>query len=416
MPVRISSEEAYMAGRAAGLKWAESKDPTLRVQSSFRWAKIQYPATADLDLRRELIEFDRMRLAADLDLTKFPECRGLRQVVEVERRGFRNACGDEFAMAFEYNWHWLISRRFNARYVGRTPPPAQCTDIWFANTREGGPIHASNRDDVRENYTATSNKIPSSGSPGNERFTGFAQVGGVSSAVLCDEEPEEWFPVRLDWIDTRGIASLPEYVEFLGRYRDFWGPCNSIFVDSQWNFVAIEKANRRMGVRYAKDGACAITACAYLTPEMNAFKKERDALSFKVRGWTTDNPDAAYWNGCERRYRRLLKLVDEENRRGPTLLGAARIVLDHAVPFPDCICVAGEKGHPDEQLQNWTLISFARCVVGPNRRMLYWQMDPTKPIPVYRTKSHLIVGQGIAENPSWARELAEAGDIGGPAQ
>jgi len=201
---------------------------------------------------------------------------------------------------------------------------------------------------------------------------------------------------------------------FLDRYKDFWGPGNQIYVDPELNFVAVEKANRRMGVRYSTNGACAITACAYLIPEMAAFKKERDAISLKARGWTDDNPDSRYWEGCERRYHRLLKLVEEENRRGASLLGAARIVLDHAVPFPDRICVAGEKGHPDEKLQNWTLQTFVRCISGPNRRMLCWQMDPTKPIPVYQTKPWYLTGGGVAMRPEWERELAEAGDLGGP--
>lgn len=410
MAFRITKEQAYAAGREAGQSYQGGATVAeQRLQNSIRWVEVQYPAAQGLDLRRELIEFDRMRMAADLDLTRFPECRGLRELVEAERKGFAEVCADPFLMAFHYNNYWYCSRVLNVRYVGRAPEPSRCTDFWFAETKEGGPIRGCNRDDIRENYTSF--PIPDFSGPA-QRFTAITQVGGVSAAVLCDEAPEDWFPVNLNWIDRRDLRTLPDYMRFLERYRDFWGPGNQLYVDPQMNFAAVEKANRRMGVRYST-GCCAITACAYLTPEMAAFKKERDAVSLTARGWTRDCPDVAYWEGCERRYRRLLKLVEEENRRGATLLGAARIALDHAVPFPDRICVAGEKGHPDEQLQNWTLQTFVSCELGPNRRMLCWQMDPTKPIPVYQTKPHYLPGDGIAMRPEWLRELADAGDIGG---
>ena len=399
MGLNITREQAYAAGRAAGAA-AEARV----VENSFRWARIQYAGAEGLNLRDELLTFDRRRMAADLDLRKFPECRGLREMVETERQGFLDACPDPLQLAMYHSWYWYVSRVLNTRQVARTPPPAQCTDFWFAETREGGPIHGSNRDDLPANYPSL--PIPTRG-PAEERFTQITCVGGVSAAVLCDEEPEDWFPVRMEWITPPGIRSLKEFLNFMERYHDFWGPGNRIYVDPDLNFAAVEKANRRMGVRYSTNGACAITACAYLTPEMHAFKKERDAISIKARGWTNDCPDFLYWQGCERRYRRLLQLVEEEGRRGATLRGAARIALDHAVPFPDRICVAGEKGHRHEQLQNWTMTSFVRCISGPNRRMWHWQMDPQKPVPVYRTKPLMLQGDGLTSRPEWERELAQ---------
>jgi hypothetical protein len=411
MKLRMTKAQAYAQGRAAGAAYCgDSSAAACGAEGFQRWIEIQYPAAAGLDLRHEMIEFDRMRMNADLDLARFPECRGLREVVEAERRGFAEVCDDPFLMASHFSNYWYCSRVLNVRYVGRAPEPSRCTDFWFAETKEGGPIHGCNRDDLREKYTSF--PVPASGGA-ERRFTEVTQVGAVSAAVLCDEAPEDWFPVNLDWFDLSGLRTLPDYLEVLERYRDFWGPGNRIYVDPGMNFAAVEKSNRRMGVRYATDGCCAITACAYLTPEMAAFKKERDAASLEARGWTRDCPDMAYWEGCERRYHRLMQLVEEENRRGATLLGAARIALDHAVPFPDRICVAGEKGHPDEQLQNWTLQTFVTCVAGPNRRMLCWLMDPTQPIPIYKTKPHYLPGDGVAMRPEWTRELADAGDIGG---
>ncbi len=49
------------------------------------------------------------------------------------------------------------------------------------------------------------------------------------------------------------IKNLKDFVDFLYRYREFWGPGNIVFADPEFNSVAIEKSNCRMGVRWAKN-------------------------------------------------------------------------------------------------------------------------------------------------------------------
>jgi len=416
MLLKITTEEAYEQGRQAAEKLLASGDTMAAGEANFTWARTAYPAIGDLDLSEELVRFSRERMESDLDLAKYPECRGLREVVDSERKGFADVCDDPFLAALQYDWFWYVSRRLKVRFVGKSPPPSQCTDFWFADTKEGGPVHGSNRDDVLFRYGAgfRESNLPATG-PAEERFEAITCVGGVSSACYCDDEPECLFPVNVDWVLPDEITDLREYMAFLERYREFWGPGNRIYVDRDLDFAAVEKANVRMGVRYTT-GFSAITACAYLTPEMNAFKKERDRLSFEARGWPEDdNTDKRFWGGCERRYRRLLDLVEQEYRRGATLIGAAHIALDHAVPAPDRVCVAGEKCHPDEKLQNWTLTSFAKCISGPNRRILSWTIDPTDPQPIYTTECHVRAGEGLGHRQAeWEQEVAGAGEIGLP--
>ena len=414
MALKVTKQQAYADGRRAGEQAAQGGglgSLYTQLQHNIKWAKASYMGAEDVDLREELLKFSRQRMASDPDLTRYPECRGLRELVEAERQGFAEALDDPVAAAAHFDWYWFCSRRLNTRFVGRTPPPSQCTDFWFGDTQEDGPIHGSNRDDVLFRYPANFRREPTTAGEGRH-IKRITCVGGVSAAVLCDEEPECLFPVNLDWIMPDGIAGLGEHVAFMESYREFWGPGNQLWVDPEMNFAALEKANIRMGVRYSQ-GRGAITACAYLTPEMNAFKKERDRASLEVRGWTEDSLDAVYWDGCERRYRRLLGLVEAEAERGATLIGAAQIALDHAVPFPDRICLAGEQGHPDEKMQNWTLNSFARCISGPNRRMLWWCIDPTDPVPIYHTPCVVAPGGGLEHRRAeWEQQVAAAGEIG----
>ncbi len=409
--LNISTEQAYASGAEAGenIRKGGAEAAERRCQQFVNWTNIQYPPSQALDLFDEIIKFDRMRMTADLDLTRFPECRGMRQLVEAARRGFADRYDNPLMLALHFNIHWFHSRVMNVSYVGRAPEPPKCTDFWFAETCEGGPIHGSNRDDIREHYLSFPE--PVGGQP-PKKFDRITKIGGVSSAVLCDEAPTEWFPVNMAWLDLRDLDTLPEYMKFMEHYRDFWGPGNSIYVDKHLNSVSVEKANRRMGLRYHNNGCSAITAGAYLTPEMAAFKRDRDLASFKARGLPSDCTDALYWAGCERRYKRLIKLVEAENARGATLLGAANIALDHAVPFPDRICIAGEKSHPDEALQNWSLQTFAAVLSGPNQRCLHWNMDPTKPIPIYKLTPWYLTGKDIPMRQEWLNELKLAGELG----
>ena len=410
MKLRLTPAEAHAKGRQRATQLA-AQDYTVNLKNGYHWVRESYLGAEHMDLEQELLKFHRRRMADEMDLTKFPECRGVREIVEAERRGFREVLDLPLAEAFAYDWFYFCSRYLNVHAVGKAPPPAKCTDIWFADTREGGPIHASNRDDVLFNYRQDTIQ-PGKRGGGDMIVNEVACVGGVSAAVLCDEAPNCMFPLDLAWLDTRDLRTVFQYVDFLDRYQEFWGPGNRIYVDSEWNFAATEKANVRMGVRYSK-GWAAITACAYLTPEMNAFKRERDLVSFQTRGWNPhDNSDKAYWDGAERRYRRLMQLTEAEAARGATVLGAARVVLDHAVPFPDRVCLAGEQGHPDEKLQNWTLLSFSRCVSGPNRRCYFRQLDRATMAPIYQAPCHIIPGDDVVVKPEWQAELDAAGELG----
>ena len=409
-----SVSEARAQGRAAAEQLVGRKRERVEgdMRSGFQWATISYPILTDADLRDMLPRFAEERLASDIDLTRYPECRGMMERVRAQREGFAEVITDPLLAAFYHDWYWFCSRRLNTRFVAATPPPAQCMRFLFADTAEGGIISAGNIDDVMINFAHNDHGIPETG-PEETHYDCVTCVGGVSSAVLCDDEPECLFPVQLGWIMPAGTTDLREYMEMMARYADFWGPGNQLYIAPDMTFAAVEKANVRMGVRYSS-GWGAITACAYLTPDMFAFKQERAQRSFEVRGWTDDNPDAAYWKGCEERYRRLLELCEAEHKRGATLLGAAAIALDHAAPLPERICLAGERGHKDEVLQNWTQRSDASVVSGPNRRMLFWTIDPNDPKPVYHTPCHVRAGVGLeSRQAEWEAEVKAAGEIGG---
>jgi hypothetical protein len=400
----ISVQEAYERGKKAGLMVLNDPNWLKMAESMMDRVRRNYPASRELDYKSELVKIEKERINAGIDLTKFPECRKWIDVVRAEHRGFLEACSNEWMMAFHFNWYWFITRRLNTRYVRKLAQKEKCTSVWFSHGDEG-PMIGQNIDDIKRPFLKFS---PPEKGPSGEKFKKITLVGGASASVLCDEEPENIFPVDVFEIMPEDIKELPQFVDFLYRYREFFGPGNMIFVDTEMNSVVIEKSNCRMGVRWAKNGASAVTSCAYLTPEMNAFKKERDRISFELREFDPfDNPDYVFWDGCERRYKRLLKLVDELASGTPTLEGLIEIMLDHSVPFPDRICLAGEKGHRDEIETNWTLVSWSSVLFGPTRRTLWWRQEGDKPI--YETKPFLIPGEGVKIKEEWKKGIRMEG-------
>lgn len=408
-----SVSDVKAAGKAKAQALIETRKSWLEndMAVAFEYATIAYPILSEADLRHMLPRFSQKRMASDLDVTRYPECGGMAERVRAMRRGAAEVITDPLLAAFYHDWGWFGSRRLNTRFVAAAPPPPQCTRLFFADTAEGGEIQAGNIDNVLMQFEHDNRPPPQTG-PAETRFEQVTQVGAVSSAVLCDEEPECLFPVDMAWIMPSGMTDIHAYVDMLARYMEFWGPFNGLYVAPDMRCAVIEKANVRMGVRYS-DGWGAITAGAYLDPAMHAFKESCSQRSFEVRGWGADNPDAVYWDGCEKRYRRLLSLAEAEHQRGATLLGAARITLDHAVPFPERICLAGERGHPEEKLQNWSMLSSAEVSSGPNRRSLFWKIDPEDLKPIYHTRCHVRAGAGLeARQQEFEAEIEAAGEIG----
>jgi len=153
-----------------------------------------------------------------------------------------------------------------------------------------------------------------------------------------------------------------------------------------------------------------VTACSYITPEL---AKLRDELLRKVaehKGETWENSlDRMYTHGADKRQHRLLKLTFAEARRpgGATLWGALAVAADRAVPYPECVCIAGETCAPDRQsMPEWSVTQHAAVISGPNRRLLYRtieDMDHPKPVVDYVPK--LKLGDGVEMKPEWQAEI-----------
>ena len=403
-------QEGRGCGRAAGAN-IQTQSFVQSMNETFRNALELYPSMGKVDLAAAIRDYDRERLACEPDYAKFPEMRGLLERHLGEREGFREASGlDETAAAFQFSWHWFLSRRVNSRHLSRYDliAPRGCTNVFFPHGKDGVTV-SDNRDDwPRVEYRE---KIPKFRVPPPARTSkvSFGQ-GGASSACLLDEDPQCCFPCDpFELMPKECYDDIHAAVEFLTRYREFYGPGNQIWCDSKLNAVAVEKTTCRVAFRWPTvNGAVCVTACSYVDPELNAYKKERTRKAMAIKGETEANsPDWNYFEGSDARHRRLIALTDAEAKHGATLWGAFDCVADTKVSFPARVCLAGEKTFPDrEPNANWSLTEYAAVITGPKRRALYRSMqDLVHPKPIYSYKPKLVLGKGVKMRPEWQADV-----------
>jgi len=139
---------------------------------------------------------------------------------------------------------------------------------------------------------------------------------------------------------------------------------NGVFVDQHGSSVAIEQSNCRMAGGFSQNGISAVTALAYVTPEIKAFKLEREpSLPAKSAGAKTRRT-GYYWRGCDARYARLMQLVEAEGKRGPRWKAWPGCCRPGA-PAPARSPCANEKFHPDVETNFWTIATWVEVVFGP---------------------------------------------------
>lgn len=422
MALRITKDEAYARGREAAEHPLVTGDLVKDTEALFPLWKREFPLSAHLDYRTEIVKLWRERMSAEPDLTRYPECRGLPEIVRAEHQGYLDGCGgNEVQAAYRYNAFYFLRLRLQTRYFGfpdgrrgqsarnvYSPPATACTAVWFEDTPDG-PVNGKNLDSGPEGRLGP--YIPHH-IPYGRPIRGVRLMGTATAACFCDEEPEEIFPVNLDDILPEDIRTVEDYVQFRHRYRQFCGPGNFVFVDEQGRSAAVEQTNCRMAWRFSAHGISAVTALAYLDPDLHRYKLECDRRSLEKRGWGEDCPDWVYWRGCDARYARLRKLTEEIAKRGATVEAMARLLLDPEATPPERISCANERYHPDIETNFWTVYTWVEVVFGPARRTYRWE-QPTQPTePIFKRDPEVFPGEGVQMQPRFREERDRLARIG----
>jgi hypothetical protein len=409
-------EEGLRRGRAAG-EGAKKGDLHQQVLNELAAMRILYP-TIDFDLAQALINYDRERLACDPDYRKFPELRGHLELLRAEREGFKEVSGlGDLEAAFTFSWWFFMMRRLNGNHLARwdlvTAPGPGCTNVFIPGGRDGVTI-SDNRDiALPDDMTHLANLMPERVFQRNLDSVYWVQ-GGVSAAVLLDDEPACSFPADpfsyQHLIPPECFDDIDVMIEFMTRYNEFYGPGNKILVDRHLNAVAMDKSNCKVAFRKPTvNGAIAVTACAYLDPELSAHQLARAAKAAEMKGDSLEESlDYNYHAGSRKRYQRLVDLTDAAAKGQPTIWDALEVVADHAVPYPDRVCLAGESRNSAERnpKENWSVTQHAAVITGPHRRALYRSIQSRQhPKPVYDYTPKLMLGPGAQMQLEWQAEI-----------
>lgn len=276
---------------------------------------------------RRLQASNRQRLDAVPSLAKYPELRGMRELVDAMWRGWRDGAKlNEAQWAAYCDAHFYYHRYLTTGRGG----PIGCSYVFFP-TSERGPILANNLD---------SSPNEPFGPPAWPAINEHLIIGGVSSGVFLDEESPEIFPAPVYKLVGRYCRTTDEAVEMLRRYNYFWGPCNALIVDRNHNVAMIEKSACRIGVRYSLDGFGYITAMTAQEPEMKTFLQDRRTASIIARKLPKENADAVYWKAQDRRGQLMNELLDEA-RKNPTV-ETLRKFIQFRDPQRGNVCGNGE--------------------------------------------------------------------------
>ncbi len=292
------------------------------------------PQVPRAEVLEKLKQFNRQRLEALPDLARYPELRGMRDLVDAAWRGTRDG-----AEMDEDTWAASCSGiEFHQRFIvgGRlTPQRAHCSYIYFP-TSEVGPILANNLDSCPEEPFMQ---------PLWPAISEHLILGAVSSGVFLDEESPEIFPAPVYQLVARYCRTTEEAVEMFTRYNHFWGPCNLLLVDRNHKVAMIEKSSCRIGVRYSPDGFGFITAMTQEHPEIRRYVDTKKKQSLEARNLPTPCADTVYWNLQDQRLVLMNELLNEA-RKNPSI-ETLRRMIQFRDPKRGNVCGNGEVPFPE---------------------------------------------------------------------
>ena len=321
------------------------------------------------EVGRILTQSNQERLDAVPSFIKYPELRGVPELLAAQRRGTREGAELDDVLAAVYaNGNFYYHRNICA---GKVKPKAHCSAVYFPTSDHGALIGNNLDTDIHEPY----------GPPAWPLCNEHLVISNVSSGVYLDEESPEIFPAPVHQLVARYCRTTQEAVEMLERYNHFWGPCNTLVVDRQHDVAMIEKTSCRMGVRRSQDGFGFVTAMTAEDPQINAFLSDRRAASLVDRDLPNPCADTRYWDAQDTR-RGIMNRLLNEARENPTLEKMRSLMQYRGTD--GVVCDNGDILHPGDVPIEHTIKTQIVCL--SEGRALWWTRDNEKNIPSWENQ------------------------------
>jgi len=308
-----------------------------------------------------LEDFHRERMAKVPSHAEYPEAQPwVEHVLAVDRELQKAANLTDLELATYRSLSAYLTFR---GYANARPARAEKCRVAYLPETDRGQFHIKNVDDPIT-YWKPDPHPQKSVSPAEGLFW-----DGVGSGLHMDDEPDEIFPLPVTAMCMACCEGVPAAVEFLKRYRKFWGGGNAVIHDRRGQSVAIEKGSYNYIDVYPLDrsGGSHCSGMAYRSPRSAqgkyAWKKRRQYL--RMFGQPLDGPDMTFWKACDRAERMLARLM---NKRRVT---ANEVIRLFTTPWPDGLNKSGVKLHPQMGFAEYTLVT--RAIFLDERKSLIWQ-------------------------------------------
>lgn len=313
------------------------------------------------EVKKKMASLYRKRLDAVPSLRKYPELKGVRDRIIERERGLMDATGIDFGELSIYrNYRFYFQRVENS---GPKYRRNDCTIVYFSESSDGA-ILGKNVDDRK---SLALKKVPDFEVEEEKKFI----IDGVSCGIFYDEVPPEIFPLPVFELLEENCINLKEAVEFLSRYKFFWGQGSYVLIEKRTKQgVIFEKSNCRYAIRKMKEGALWCTAMTFAEEKMKEYldKKRRERVKKRGEKWD-ESIEVEYWTGCDRRYKNLEKLVLERKNRF-SLKSMIEILHNHS-PFPECICLHGQ-GRTTEEFPETNYTILTRVYLIDRKKVGFW--------------------------------------------
>ena len=309
------------------------------------------------------------RMAMVPSATTYPESKAwVDHILAVEREMKTLGATDEQLAIRRSLGDYLTFRGYVA---GRAPSSEKCRVVYDPDTTEGE-FHAKNVDDPDTFWAPSSPMKPG---PWKDLPAKSLVWDGVGSGMHIDDEPAELFPLSPPQMYRHHCSDVPEAVDFLTRYKLFWGGQNIVLHDAEKRSVAIEKSSYSH-IEIFTPGPNGRSCCSGMVSRdpqspQGKFHREKRAQYLRLTGVSDNCADAEFWKACDRAHHMLADLQASDRQLAP------QDYFDlMTTPWPEGLNKNGSKFHPDQAYVEYTLMTTARAWTPTKQTAWRWQRGP----------------------------------------
>lgn len=238
--------------------------------------------------------------------------------------------------------------------------------VAFIPETDRGALHIKNVDDPITYWTKR---------PPFEAFPDEPLVwDGTGSGLHIDDEPAEIFPLPITLMCKAMCTDVPSAIDFLSRYKLFWGNCNVVLFDKQRRSVAIEKCSYNHLHICDPDARgrnhCSGMSCRDADSPIAKYQAARRLEYRQMFDMPDDGSDNTFWQGALKLERKLGDFLRQDRD-----LTAAEVLGLFSTPRAEGgLNKDGDVVHPDEPAKGYTLCTNAHFL--DERSITRWQRDP----------------------------------------